>query len=226
MAADGKLYGILLSPNVARTAVVARELGIKLTSVHVDLAKGEHKQEPFLSLNPFGSIPVYVSNDESVKLYESRGIARYLDVKTGGKLLSINDPAKYGLIEAWASVEYGTFSQQAGAIFAEKIVKPRFRNLPTDEAVVETNKAALIKTLEIYEKHLATAKTAFLAGNEVSIADLFHLPIGAAVFLTLLPDILNPFPHVKAWFDKISSLPSWQSVHKEQQELFAAFAKK
>lgn len=48
---SGTLYGPIASPNVARSAVVAKELNIPLKYQLVDLLKGEHKQEPFISLN-------------------------------------------------------------------------------------------------------------------------------------------------------------------------------
>jgi len=219
------LYGAILSPNVARVAVVAKTLGIPLTSKHVDLASGEHKKEPYTNLNPFGQIPAYVSEDGTLTLFESRAIARYLDLSTGGKLLHIHDHATYGKIENWASVESGTFAPKVQTIFFEVVVKPLFRKQPTDQAVVDAGKVELNKVLDVYEKHFVTTKTTFLVSNEVTFADLCHVPGLAPIFQNFLPDILNGHPHVKAWFERLVALPQWVEVVKEQQAIIAAITK-
>jgi glutathione S-transferase len=43
------------------------------------------------------------------------------------------------------------------------------------------------------------------------------------LFGKYIPDILTPFPHVKAWFDTLVALPASQAVIKEQQDAIAAF---
>eukprot|EP00026_Physarum_polycephalum_P018072 Phypoly_transcript_19517.p1 GENE.Phypoly_transcript_19517~~Phypoly_transcript_19517.p1 ORF type:complete len:229 (+),score=44.73 Phypoly_transcript_19517:21-707(+) len=209
------LYGIILSSNVTRALIVAKHLGIPLNIHHVDITTGEQKKEDFLVLNPFGKIPAYVSEDEKFSLFESRAIARYLDLTTGGKLLKISDPHLYGKVEAWASAEANTFSKQAGVLYVEIIVKPLFFKKASDRAVVDATKPEFIKTLEVYEKHFATEKTSFLVSNEVTIADLFHYPLLVSVALKAIPDILTPYPHVKAWLDRLLALPASQELQAE-----------
>lgn len=41
-----------------------------------------------------------------------------------------------------------------------------------------------------------------------------------------LPDLLTPYPHVKAWLDKLVALPASKELFKEQQDVLAAFAAK
>jgi glutathione S-transferase len=48
---SGTLYGLILSPNVARAYIVAKYLGIDLKSASVNLGAGEHKAEPYISIN-------------------------------------------------------------------------------------------------------------------------------------------------------------------------------
>jgi glutathione S-transferase len=216
----GTLYGTVLSPNFARVLVVAHELNVKLQIKLVDLGSGEHKKEPFLSLNPFGSVPAYVS-DDGVTLFESRAIGKYIDIQSGGKLLHIKDHKAYGRVENWASVESSTWAKNAFPLFLELIVKPNFQKQTPDQTIINSNKADFHKTLQAYEKHFAAAKTTFIAGNDLSIADLFHLPFVAPLVgghKPALPDLLNPFPLVKAWFDKLLALPSWKQVEKDQAE--------
>jgi hypothetical protein len=51
------------------------------------------------------------------------------------------------------------------------------KGLPTDEAAVEKALAALEAKLVVYDQILG--KQAYLAGDEISLADLFHLSWGA-----------------------------------------------
>jgi len=223
----GTLYGLALSPNVNRVKVVANELNVKLNFKVVDLTKGEHKQEAFLALNPFGSIPAYVSED-GVTLFESRAIGKYIDIKSGGKLLHIKDPKTYGLVENWSYVEESAWSKHAQTIFFETFVKPNLLKAPTDQAAVDGAKEKLVHTLQVYEKHFIAAQSTFIAGNELSIADLFHIPFAAPLVSgprPLVPDLLVPFPHVKAWFDRLLALPSWKAVEKDIGEFLAQITK-
>ncbi|KZP02180.1 hypothetical protein FIBSPDRAFT_880520, partial [Athelia psychrophila] len=62
-----------------------------------------------------------------------------------------------------------------------------------DEAVVAENKAKLGGKLDAYEVILS--KQAYVAGNEVTLADLFHLPYGAKV-KEIFPELFSSRPHV------------------------------
>ena len=53
--------------------------------VVVDFAKGEHKQEPHLSRQPFGQVPALKDGD--FELYESRAMCRYINDKVNGPLV-------------------------------------------------------------------------------------------------------------------------------------------
>lgn len=63
----------------------------------------------------------------------------------------------------------------------------------------------------MYEVQLA--KQPYLAGEHFTLADLSHLPYTA--YLVHVAGVTEPIysrPHVKAWWDRISSRPSWQKV--------------
>ncbi len=59
-------------PSISR-GLVLEELGQPYEAVAVDLAAGEHRQPPFLALNPFGKVPAVV--DDEFSLWESGAIA-------------------------------------------------------------------------------------------------------------------------------------------------------
>lgn len=74
------IYGMYGSTCVRRVLTTLVEKGVEeFKLVPISLAKGEHKQPEFLKLQPFGIIPVY--EDEDVRMFESRAIARHIGTK-------------------------------------------------------------------------------------------------------------------------------------------------
>ena len=71
-----KLYGNKLSPPSNKVEMCINLLGLEYEFVFVDLLKGQQRTSDFLSLTPFGKIPVLV--DGKFKLSESNAIIKYL----------------------------------------------------------------------------------------------------------------------------------------------------
>jgi glutathione S-transferase len=122
-------------------------------------------------------------------------MARYIAAKAKSPLLPTGDAHKAALFEQAASIESSNFDPFASGITAQRVFVPR-RGGTTDEARV----AELAKTLEGklagYEAILSKQK--YLAGDELTLADLFHLPYGtflAPQKFTFLEDEAK-FPHV------------------------------
>jgi len=205
---SGTIFGVAGSTCTQRIFVVANELGVALKLHPIDFAKGEHKQQPHLSRQPFGKVPAYESADGKVKLFESRAIARYIDAKSGAKLTHVNNAEEAAIIDTWSSVEQAYFDKPASTITFEQVFK-QYRGLTTDPEVVKKEKATLSEVLDVYDQQLATRP--FLAGDRLSVADLFHLPYGAHLF-RLHPDLLTSHPHVNKWWTTISNLESWKKT--------------
>ncbi|KAK8693842.1 hypothetical protein V6N13_071410 [Hibiscus sabdariffa] len=55
-------------------------------------------------------------------------------------------------------------------------------------------------------------RTKYLAGDFYSLADLFHLSFTYYFMKTPCANMINERPHVKAWWDDISSRPAFQKV--------------
>ncbi|OCH86233.1 glutathione S-transferase [Obba rivulosa] len=207
-----KLHGSPLSTCVRRVATVLKEKDVPYELVPVDFAKREHKAPAFLEKNPFGQVP-YIDDDGFI-LFESRAIARYVTVKyahQGAQLLPPpGDLQKLGLFERAASIELSQFDPSASGLAFENVFK-KMRGQETDQEAVESLKATLSLKLDAYEKILSKSK--YLAGDEITLADLFHLPYGAMLKLQgydFLED--ESRPNVVRWWKDISSRPSWQAV--------------
>ncbi len=80
----------------------------------------------------------------------------------------------------------------------------------TDEEAVKKHAAALDATLAVYDVILSKQK--FLAGDEVSVADLYHLPYGKMAKGLGFADVFAKYPNVNKWFDLLEARESWKKV--------------
>ncbi|KAJ1302597.1 hypothetical protein OPQ81_002914 [Rhizoctonia solani] len=209
-----QLYGNVLSTCTKRVVAVCKEIGVKYELIPVNLATGEHKSKEFLEQKqPFGAVPVLVDED-GTQLYESRAICRYLTAKYGkgsGLLPDPKDVKAYGLFEQAASIEYSSFDTPASGITWELRFASAY-GFPSDENLGRKHVSTLKGKMEGYERILSRHK--YLAGDSVTLADLFHLPYGAEVN-KIDASIIGSTPSVKRWWDDISSRPAWKAADSE-----------
>eukprot|EP01088_Endostelium_zonatum_P001518 TRINITY_DN11826_c0_g1_i1.p1 TRINITY_DN11826_c0_g1~~TRINITY_DN11826_c0_g1_i1.p1 ORF type:complete len:215 (-),score=51.00 TRINITY_DN11826_c0_g1_i1:41-685(-) len=207
------ILGMGMSTCTRRALTVAAEVGLDYKIQTVDLMKGAHKQPEFLKEQPFGQIPVL--HDGDFRLYESRAICRYLAQKYDSKhTLLPTDAQLFGQVEQWISVESSNY--KADAVVGEYMFKPMFGGKPDEEKGKEAI-AKVHQTFEIIEKHLAAKNSKFLVGDNFTLADVVYMPYTDYLLkVEQTKDILSKYPHVKAWWENISSRPSWQTVSKLQ----------
>ncbi|CAE7160975.1 unnamed protein product [Rhizoctonia solani] len=206
-----KLHGMPYSTCTKRVWTTAKEIGVDVKIVPVDLGKGEHKSPEYIeNYHPFGIIPV-LEDEDGTKIYESRAISRYLVAKYGkGSPLLPNpsDTKAYGLFEQAASIEYSSFDPSASSLAYEKVFAG-MRGLKTNEELVTKYLETLNAKMDGYERILSKQK--YLAGDTFTLADLFHLPYGA-MLNDIDPTVLSSKPHVKAWWADISSRDAWKAA--------------
>jgi len=203
-----KLHGNPRSICTRRVALIAKERNIPYEFVPVDFTTREHKQPAHLEHQPFGQVP-YITQDDGFELFESRAIGRYLATLGSGPELIPTDPKARAKFEQAASVEYAQFSSIAGDLVVEKIIK-KLRGQTTDEGRVKELIAQLEAKLDVFDTILSTQK--YLAGDRITLADLYMIPGGALVFEHLGLGNLEKRSHVQRWWKEISSRPSWQAV--------------
>ena len=59
----------------------------------------------------------------------------------------------------------------------------------------------------MYDKTLATQ--AYLAGDELTLADLFHLPKGSALKAFGYRSVFEKYPNVNNWFSGLQEREAW-----------------
>ena len=197
-----KIYGHPMSTCTRKVLMTLLETGTPYEMVVVDFAKGEHKQEPHLSRQPFGQVPALQDGD--FELYESRAMCRYVNDKASGSLMP-RDARDRARAEQWISVETSNFSSA--------IMKFVFHHVFQRQQTPETLEAAgaqLDKALAIMDKQLASHP--FIAGDSFSLADICFMPYVEYAMSTPAKERFAKHPNVSAWWNKVSERPSWRKV--------------
>ena len=108
-------------------------------------------------------------------------------------------------MEQWISVETSEFSGHAMKFVAEYVFKR-----PQEPGVIEAAGKALDLTCSVMDRQLA--KTPFLAGADLTIADIGFMPYIEYAMATPAKDIFAKYPHVMAWWNKVSERPAWRKA--------------
>lgn len=93
-------------------------------------------------------------------------------------------------------------------------ILPKLRNAEPDRATIEASLPDLRRDLELLDA--GYARSTFLAGAELSLADLFVAPIIATI--GMLPEgqaTLATTPHLARAFDALRKRPSFGVAHAE-----------
>ena len=67
--------------------------------------------------------------------------------------------------------------------------------------------------LSVYDKILGSQK--FLAGDKLTLVDLFHLPNGAAMKLGKWNETFLKYSNVDRWFKELQAMDSWVKAAAE-----------
>lgn len=109
------------------------------------------------------------------------------------------------------SVESFNFDPYVSALAFEKRYKAWQGLGPADEKQVAIHIRQLEATLAIYEK--ALEKTKYLLGDDISLADLFHLPFVVLNWDLGLEDTYAKYPAVYSWLKGLQQRQSWKKIH-------------
>lgn len=204
-----KLYGSPISTASQRAMVALHEKCLDFEFVTVDMKSGAHKQEPFISLNPFGQVPALEDGD--LKIFDSRAIAKYVAetyADKGTALVPSNTKPK-AVMYSWMEAEAHQFDPAASKLAWELHYKPMF-GMSTDPAQVEEHETKLAKVLDVYEARLSVSK--YLACDCFTLADMNHLPVLHCLSNIAAKKVLDARPHVAAWAADITARPAWVKV--------------
>lgn len=200
-----KLYGHPGSTCTRRALAVLHAKEAQFEFVLVDTMRGQQKRPEHLARQPFGQVPAW-EDDDGFMLYECRAICRHVDRTLPGATLTPTDARGRALMDQWMSVEASYFSPPALQVIAETLYK-RFRGGQPDQAVVDANKPRVAQCVAVLEEQLR--KTPFIAGDQLTIADLMYMPCIDYLYAGQQGDVIDRSEAVSAWWQKLSAMPLW-----------------
>lgn len=191
-----RLHATLQSINAYKVRLLLALLDLPFERVEIDMHGGEHKREPFLSLNPFGQMPVL--EDGGFSIADSHAclvyLARRYDAADRWLPADAEGEAK---VAEWLSksaneIHQGPWMKRA------KIRRPDAISVPG-----ETIDARCDHILGIMDRHLGARD--WLAREHATIADISCY--GPISLLDQSGYDTGRWPAVRAWMARITQLP-------------------
>lgn len=195
-----------LSGHSHRIQLFAALAGINYELVEVDLLAGEHKKEPFLSLNPAGQVPV-IEDGETV-ISDSNAILVYLARKYAPNWLPES-------AEAFAEVQ--KFLSLAAGDLASGPATARLITVFGADLDADAAKRIAARAFDRLEAHLEGRE--FLVGSRPTIADVAiysytaHAPEGNVS--------LTPYPNIRRLLSSIEGLKGFVPMNRTEVGLAA-----
>ena len=200
------IYGADYSTYVRTVRLTFEEKPAEYRLEHVHFLGGEAQQPSHLRRQPFGKVPAF--EHDGLTLYETDAIIRYVDQVFPGRRLQPDDPRRaarmnqiIGMIESygWPSI--------IGKIVWQRLIVPMPEKREGDEAIVREAKPMVRLCLSEFER--IKGQDRYLAGPEISLADLFLAPI--FTYFSMTPDateLLKDCSGLRDWWAEISTRES------------------
>jgi glutathione S-transferase len=192
-----RIHSFPRSGHCHRIELFASLTGIGHDLVHVDLVAGEHKREPFLTLNPAGKVPVIEDGD--IVVSDSNAILVYLARKYAPDWLP-GDAKGAAEVQRFLSL---AANEIANGPAAARLVTVFGAELDADKA-----RATAVYAFDLLEQHLNGR--IWLVGDRPTIADIAiysytaHAPEGNVS--------LEPYPNIRTLLTRIEALPGFVAM--------------
>ncbi len=206
-----QLYS-LATPNGVKVTVMLEELlarghaGAEYDAWLVRIHEGEQFGSGFVEVNPNSKIPALLdcSGPEPVRVFESGAILLHLAQKFGEFLPA--DPAARAECLSWLFWQMGSAPYLGGGFGHFYAYAPSKIEYAIDRFAMEVK-----RQLDVLDRRLA--ESAYLAGDEYSVADIAVWPWYGALAKGLLYEggeflQVQTYRHVQRWTDEIAERPA------------------
>ncbi|MEZ5737099.1 MAG: glutathione S-transferase family protein [Novosphingobium sp.] len=189
--------------NGERIHIALEELDIDYRLHPVDMARGAHRSEAFLELNPFGRAPVMVDREgyrPPLILAETTAILVHLACRTG-RLLPTEEVERLQTLQWLAMIAANAAPAFRGEYhFAHQLS----RHNAGACAYFKAECATVLGAIE-----MALAGREYLVGNKFSIADIQCFPL-LATSARRLENGLDPYPNLCTYRDRLAQRPGFR----------------
>ncbi|HEX7683384.1 MAG TPA: glutathione binding-like protein [Trinickia sp.] len=191
------------TPNGHKIHIMLEETGLEYRVHPIDIGAGDQFKPEFLAVSPNNKIPAIVDSDgpegSPISLFESGAILVYLAEKTG-RFLPSDPKSRYATLQ-WLMFQMGGLGPMLGQTHHFRIYAPQQIEYAVNRY---TNEAK--RLYGVMDRQLG--KTAYLAGDEYTIADIAAFPWTRSWRNQGLE--LANFPNVVRWHETIAARPAVQ----------------
>jgi glutathione S-transferase len=180
-------------------------LGTEYQFHHIDYFTGEHKSDSYKKINPHATVPS--ATDGDLNITESNAILQYAaDLKDSPYYPK--DLKQRANVNRWLLWEASAWFASNYTYLVEYVVKPLLKAEP-DESVIAGEAPRWNRFAAILDEQLA--KTKWLAGDELTIADI---AVAAPMHLHAAQRLpLEKYRHLNRWLGEgVEKLPCWQKT--------------
>jgi len=200
-----RLFGAPYSVYVRIVRLALAEKGVDYELVPVDIFAPGGPPPGYLDRHPFGRIPAF--EHDGFALYETSAIARYVDEAFEGRRLQPADLRERARCNQLMSLaDAYAYLPLVWDIYVERVERPA-EGIAPDEARI----AAALPVARTCLKAMSDlmGRNAFLAGAELSLADLYLAPM--IDYFVMMPEgeaMLREHARLAAWWSRMAERPS------------------
>jgi GST-like protein len=191
------------TPNGHKVHVMLEETGLDYRVHPIDIGAGDQFKPEFLAISPNNKIPAIVDSDgpggTSLSLFESGAILIYLAEKTG-QFLPVDPAGRYATLQ-WLMFQMGGLGPMLGQTHHFRIYAPQQIEYAVNRYTNEAKRLYGVMDAQL-------AKTAYLAGDGYTIADIAAFPWTRS-WQNQGVDLAD-YPNVKRWHETIAARPAVQ----------------
>lgn len=202
------IFGAPFSTYVRTVRMAFEEKGAEYKVDDVSLLTGQHKQAAHLARNPFGKVPAF--EHDGLELYETSAILRYIDQVFPGPTLTPEDPRQRARMNQIISiVEYIGYPSVIGQIAMHRLFTALLPSAP-DENVVKAGVPRVQLCLKEFER--IKGSNTFLAGDSVTLADLYLAPLIFYLKMTPESELMAPHKGLGQWWQIMNERKSMKNT--------------
>lgn len=203
------IYGPDYSTYVRTVRLAFAEKPAEYRLEPIDMLGGETKQPAHLRRHPFGKVPAF--EHDGFAFYEATAIVRYVDQVFPGKKLQPSDARQAARMnQIIGIIDFYAYGSIVGKLVWQRLIVPMTGG-QCDDGVVSNARPMVETSLAEFER--IKGGDPFLAGPDISLADLYLAPIMA--YLSMTPDmagLMQSCPGLKSWWDTMAARPSMQAT--------------
>ena len=203
------LYGASYSVYVRAVRLALEEKQVDYELVEVDVFAPSGPPPEHLARHPFGRIPAF--DHDGFVLYETATINRYIDEAFIGPHLQPKDlRSRARMGQAISILDNYAYRALVWGIYVERVEAPRQGRAPNERRIADAVETAVICMKALDE---IAPESAWLAGSDLSLADVHAAPIWAYFMQAPEADLLvKSHPRLTDWWRRFSQRPSAAKV--------------